>query len=113
MFIISIVTIMLALVLFIVVSLRKKSKQLHQVDEEYITEVALEKSTILNRFRKNEEDLKEIYLKLINHGASRYVANTVITNNEMLIHFFKLVEAGVTDRQIVVYFSGILNDKWT
>jgi Tfp pilus assembly protein PilV len=114
MFIISIVTIIvLALVLFIVVSLRRKSKQLHQVDEEYITEVALEQFTILKRFRKNEEDLKEIYLKLIDHGASLYVANTVITNDEMLIHYFKLVEAGVTDRQIVIYFSDILNDKRT
>jgi nucleoside permease NupC len=114
MFIISIVIIMvIVLILFFVVSPRRKLKQLHQVDEEYITEVALEQFAILKKFGKNEEDLKETYLKLLNHGASLYVANTVITNDEMLTHYFKLVEAGVTDRQIVIYFSDILNDKWT
>jgi hypothetical protein len=112
MYLFSIVTIIvIALVLFFVVRPRSKTKQLHQVDEEYITEVALEKFAILKRFRKNEKDLKEIYLKLINHGASLYVANNVITNDEMLLHYFKLVEAGVTDRQIVIYFSDILKIK--
>jgi hypothetical protein len=101
----------IVLILFFVVSPRRKSKQLHQVDEKYITEAALEKSAVLKRFRKNEKDLKEIYLKLINHGASLYVAKTVITNDEMLIHYFKLVGAGVTDRQIVKFFSNILNDS--
>jgi hypothetical protein len=114
MFLIIIVTIIvIALVLFCVVRPRRKAKQLHQVDEEYISEVALEQFAILKRFRKNEEDLKEIYLKLIDHGASLYMANTIITNDEMLIHYFKLVEAGVTDRQIVIYFRDILNDKRT
>jgi hypothetical protein len=114
MLLISIVTaIVIVLMLFFIVSSRRKSKQLHQVDDEYITKVALEQFTILKRFRKNEEDLKEIHLTLLNHGASLYLANTVITNDEMLIHYFKLVEAGVTDRQIVIYFSDILNDKRT